>query len=234
MMQSHRIVLNILILFSVVFGCFIHADIQITQKVHSDAVFGQSAKDMTAVIYIKDRLVRQDIGDGTSWLLNIEKDAFYFINHNKKEYAEVDFKQIEAMLQSTSPFLGEVKTDFNKTAEKVKVNDWYAEKWEMKINAAAFKIEVDLFISKQISLPDSYEKFQSKWSLFAGPLVKVMEQSQKIGGFTVKSMGKLFFMGQSINFSNETLKISEDILDLSIFELPAKYKEVDFNIWDIF
>jgi hypothetical protein len=206
------------------------ADLKIVQKTHTGGVMGQPAQDQNQIIYATSRWIRQEIGDKMILLFDGESGKMISLNIAKKEYSIIDPAKLKSMMDMAAGMMGEVKVSATPTQEVSKVGKWNAKLWKIKLTTNMFTMDMDIYATTDIQMPGVYDNFQKKWGLMQGPMAKLIEEMQKIKGYPVKSVGKMTIMGQAVDTTTEVIEVSSAKLADSLFQVPAGFKEVEFNI----
>lgn len=211
-----------------VFAIALSADIKIVQKTHTSEMMGQPAKDQIITIYMSSGWVRQETGEMT-FLFNADTGDMYFINDAKKEYSIIDFEKMKGMMQMAAGMMGEMKVDIVKTGKTMTVKKWKTVGWKMTLSSQMFNMDMDMYATKALSIPDTYKKFQDKYADLQGPMGDMMKKMNSIDGYPVKSIGKITVMGMSADITSEVVEFTKTKLPASLFKIPTNYTKIEFN-----
>ncbi len=226
-MKRRLLVIMTIAIFALSFNAL--ADYKIVQKVHTDGMMGQPAKEQTNTIYMSGDWVRQET-EGMIFLFDAGKGDMYFLNEAKKEYSIVNFEKLKPLLQSSMGMLGEMKTDVKKTGNTKKVGEWNTEEWKLTLSSKMFTMDLNLYNTTAIKFPDTYKKFNQKYADLMGPMGDMMKKMAQVEGFTVLTEGTISVMGTSAGMSTKLIEMKEGPLPKSMFQIPDGYEEVEFNL----
>lgn len=225
--KSSLILLAVVAMLVVAFPA--SADLKIVQKTHTGGIMGQPAQDQNQVIYATSKFIRQEIGDKMIFIYDGDAGKMFILNVDSKEYSVFDPAKLKAFMDMAAGMMGDIKATATPTQQTSKVGKWNTKLWKIKVTSNMFTMDMDIFATSEIKMPTVYDNFQKKWGLLQGPMAKMVEEMQKVDGYPVKSVGKMTVMGQSIDTTTEVLEISTAKLADSLFQIPAGFKEVEFN-----
>ena len=174
------------------------------------------------------------------FILRLDKDIMFIIDHSKRKYAEIEFKYVDkdkVKSPSDASFKWEDKFDIKVDAKYIGEGSdkIFCRKFSLKNNPA----KVDIWLTRDIKIGRSYIKAVNKL-LKIDPVNK---QNKSIGGggkrpqigsqnmeyFPVKLDVSMSERGQSINVKLEAKKVSRKSIPKSEFEVPSGFSKVEFE-----
>lgn len=225
--KSSLILLAVVAMLVVAFPA--SADLKIVQKTHTGGIMGQPPQDQNQIIYATSKYIRQEIDSKMIFIFDGDSGKMIMLNTDSKEYSVIDPAKLKGFMEMAAGMMGEIKASATPTQQTSKVGKWNTKLWKIKLTSNMFSMDMDIFATTEIKMPGVYENFQKKWGLLQGAMAKMVEEMQKVEGYPVKSVGKMTIMGQSIETTTEVLEVSTAKLADSLFQIPAGFKEVEFN-----
>ena len=245
-MEKRRLILfSILMSFTMVM--FVHADVFLKEKTHTDAyqIMGhqQPAKDEFESIWIAKDKLRSDTGKEYSTIVRLDKKAMYILDHAKKTYMEIPMdigKSLSglnipkgegrdvAALKNMMKSMMKVKVTVVPTGEKKKIKNWKCKKYIQTISMVMGETKTIIWATEDIKINYKlYAKFAA--SMFAqipgmkeamGTMEKEME---KVKGLPVLTITERNIMGQTVKSTIELLEVKYGKAPAGIFEIPKGY-----------
>jgi len=178
-------------------------------------------KQQDMVIKIKGDLIRNDIGDTMSAIID-DKGSMQLFNHKDKTVMKIDpevVKSVSAMVGKMMGGGGNAKPVKPKaTGEMVKVGEWDTEvyTWEGKIGVGKY------YVAKGFPKFEELTTAMDKAIQAMGdPMAALFPSNKDFLGMVVKS--EMTKMGQVA--TTELVSAKEEALDIKAFEAPSGYKE---------
>jgi hypothetical protein len=228
------------------FAFALHADMFIKQKQHTDGytIAGNTVEETSDVVnvWIGEKGLRSD-GQGQSILVRSDTKNVYIIDHTQKEYTIVPFSQFDAISDAISTSgLPDFVTNMIKltatvtpTTETKKIGNYNCKKYIQTIKNAAMSSETELWVTKDIKVNvEIYKKYLTSMLAATPAMIQLLgdisKEIAKIDGVYVLSNTVTTSMGNEIKSSAEVLEVKEGSAPAGTFELPAKYKEVTYEV----
>ena len=234
------------------------ADIYMKQKTHTDEfkMMGQTQpeKDEIMVFWFAENKTRTDQEAGnTSSILLGEKKILYWLDHNKKTYAEMpldldklfdeaaeagageDPEMAEAkkkmpgfMKNMMKGMMGSMSAKVTETGETKKIGDWNCRKYLIEMDMGmAGKTQSEAWATEDLKI-DYALYFTSANAMMASQLGfdKIINEMKKIKGFVVYQTSTTKVMGSEVTSTTELLECSDKSAPAGNYEIPAGYKKV--------
>lgn len=193
----------------------VHADWTIVQ--HSKSM----GKEQDMIIKIKDGMIRNDMGDATSAIID-DKGKMQLFMHANKSVMQVDPEMMKGVAAMATKMMGggdSAPTKPKATGEIVKIGEWETEvyTWEGKIGAGKFYVAKDF--PKFTELRDAMDKASQA---MGNPMQALFPSSKDFPGMIVKS--EMTTMGKVS--TTELVSAKEEPVDAKIFQAPEGYSEM--------
>lgn len=217
------------------------ADQVLTIANHTDefSVMGRTtpAQDVTHTYWFADDATRYDAGD-TSVIMRLQEKKLYFLNHDEKNYAEldlpIDFEQLVGpemapmMEQMTKMMAATVKvTSTDRSGEFAGYSCTYS---KVEVSMGMMQMTSDSCISKE--LPIDYSRYQALAEAQAEMLPNqdwLKEMTEKLQGFPVRTESTATVMGNEQKSWQELQSVEERDAPAGHYEPPAEYQKVEYN-----
>ncbi|MCP2520741.1 DUF4412 domain-containing protein [SCandidatus Aminicenantes bacterium Aminicenantia_JdfR_composite] len=221
-----------------IFLSFAYADIFIQSKRHTDSytVMGKThpAEDLVITQWLSKDKFRNDEGNKKSYIVRLDINKLYILNHEKKTYSVVDLPidfskilppQAQQMMQMMK--MSATVTD---TGETRKIGKWNCRKYIVNLQGGMMNTNMEIWTTKDVKINyEAYEKF-SESIMGLNPMFKnIVDEFKKIKGLPIYRASTISIMGSNIKSTEEVTEITEKSPPKGIYELPVGYKEVQFN-----
>jgi len=234
------------------------ADIYMKQKTHTDEfkMMGQTQpeKDEIMVFWFAENETRTDQEAGnTSSILLGEKKILYWLDHNKKTYAEMpldldklfdeaaeagagdDAETAEAkkkmpgfMKNMMKGVMGSMSAKVTETGETKKIGDWNCRKYLIEMDMGmAGKTNSEAWATEDLKI-DNGLFFASAYAMMASQpgFDKIVNEMKKVKGVIVYQTSTIKVMGSEMTSTAELLECSDKSAPAGNYEIPAGYKMV--------
>jgi len=230
------------LIFLVLFLCsslFLSADFYFQKKTHTDAVtmMGQTqpARDIITHQWISDKKMA-NINEEQSFVIDMEKNLVYWINHGKKSYMElampVDIskylpEQAAQMMQNMS-----VSVAVEPTNETQSVAGKKCKRYDLTMTIMMMMtMEMKMKIWATTDVPFDWKKFQDKMVQMMTPTMPLGQEAvdafMKIEGFHMKSETVMNMMGADMKSFDEVIEMAEKTAPSGTYSVPEGYKKQD-------
>ncbi len=192
----------------------LHADWVLVEKTSTDG------KGMT--VKIKDNLIRNDMGEKMTVILNADEGVAQMYLHANKTLMRMDLNALKNASALAGKFLGGDSGPAPKpkaTGEHVKVGDWDAEiyTWESKVGTGKF------YIAKDFPRFEELNKAMDKVAKsMNNPMSSLYPNHADLPGMVVKT--EMTVMGKPT--TTELVSAKEGPLSADEFKGPEGYKEM--------
>jgi hypothetical protein len=217
------------------------ADAKVTTEHHSDPVqMGgreQPAQDFTSTTWFGEDRMRHDQED-SSFLLRLDQDKIYVINHGNKTYSVLDLPidfasllppEMKAMADQMMKMMT-IEASVQTTEETKEVNGWTAKKSIVDLSmpmGASGQVTVWATTNVPVDL-DLYDRMiRAQGEMF--PQLGFMKEIAKIEGFPVLQETRMSGMGTTMTSRQEVTAIEEMDAPAGTYEVPQGYTEEEFN-----
>ncbi len=236
LMKKYASVLIVFFLFSTV---FVHADVYIQQKTHTDAfqVMGQSqpAKDVINHMWLADNKMAS-LSEDQSFIIDLEKNKVFWMNSQKKTYIEMDLpldiskylpEQASEMMANMNISvavqpMGEKETIAGKECEKYDVTMTIMMMMTMEMKMKVWATE---------DVPFDWKKFQDKMIQMFSPTMPLGEEAlnafKQIKGWQMRSEMSMNMMGADMKTVQEVVEIAEKAAPAGTYSVPEGYTKQD-------
>ncbi len=237
--KAQTVVCGLLVMFLLVAYIPVQADTFFKQISHTDPVtmMGQTqpAQNDTVSVWIGENKGYMNTGDNRAFLLLADEGKMYFIDYEKKNYAElpVDFlagkdaEKAEAI--QGMAMMGNVEATVTPTEETKKIGDWNATKYNLEIKMGMGQSKGEIWASEDLKINTDLYVTLSQAILSQMPgFTDMLEQMRQIKGVQVESSHEMNMMGAVIKTSTELLEFAEKDAPAGTYVLPEGFKETDF------
>ena len=140
----------LLLLLFLSIGAIAFADMTYVSKVHSGAVMGQPAKDMTLTSMIKGKKFKTEIGEGNWMLIDLDQGKMFMVDNTKKT---VIVGTLDEMKKMGSMMMGgqNVKASVQKTGKTETVSGVACDDYTLTTTGQGFMTMNGTFTSKFVS-----------------------------------------------------------------------------------
>lgn len=217
------------------------ADYKVVLQHHQDgfSMMGQTQAetDEEHVTWIGDKKLRMDQGSTTT-VVEMEAGKMFIINHDDKNYTEVDLPvDLELLMPPgmAEQMLAMLKFDVTVTPsdETRKVGEWNAKRYDLTMKSAMMSLDSVIWASTDtpINHADYFELFSKVMSLQPG-MESMLEQMRQIDGYVVTQEGTMSmqFMGETTIGSSDVVKTIEELAaPAGTYGPPADYAKEEFD-----
>lgn len=194
-------------------------------------------KQYTSLQVVTDEKVRAADGQ-TESIFEIESGDMTFIDHQKEEYYETSFDEMEAKFEEIDRSLGENPMLRRMLAGKDQ--DVKLEKGNQPRQVAGYdcdhyilslgkNLRMEIWSTKELQAPSSYYEARRLSYAAMGPVGKrfnqLLEEMEKIEGFPLASNVFVKMMGIKSQSETEATEVKLGPVDDEAFAVPAGYKQ---------
>lgn len=219
---------------------FLHADVYIKSKVHTDAIEIMGQKQPA-----KDEITEQWIGNNTfaqkmaaqSTVVDLDKNLMYIIFHASKSYVEAQLPlDLSKLLPpEMAPMLQMIKVTIKvaPSGETKKIGNWNCQGYHVNMNVTMMEMKMKIWATTDV--PFDWKKFQDK--MYPAVMKATMAQMnldeaainefKKIKGFQVASEINMAVMGTNVGVTSQVLEISKKPAPAGIYAPPPGYSKKD-------
>ncbi|MFQ6083127.1 MAG: DUF4412 domain-containing protein [Candidatus Aminicenantia bacterium] len=227
-----------LISLTILFTPVIQADLYIQGKRHTEAftIMGQTnpEKDETLITWMSKDKYRNDSGQESSFIVRLDKNKIYHLDHTKKSYSMIDLPvdlskilppQAQQMMQ-----MFKMTAAVTDTGETKKIKDWNCRKYLVDLKGAMMSMNMEIWATKDLELDyETYQKFSDS-VMSLNPMFKdIFDEIKKIDGYRVLSFSTVSIMGTSYKVSEEIIDVQEKSAPSGTYDIPEGYTQVEFN-----
>jgi hypothetical protein len=198
-----------------------------------------NGKTTTSTTYFSGNATKRSSADGQDSIIRFDQEKIVTIDHKKKTYSEITFKQLQEMLNKVSAGMPQdpeamaaikkmmggssAPLTVTKQGPGETVAGYATEKY-----LVTGPIEMEIWATPDLQLPAAYyDAF--KMRLPANPVLdlgKMYDAFKQINGMAMKSVVKMKVMSMSINTTTEVTSVQKGAIPPAAFEVPAGYKLV--------
>ena len=227
-------------------------DTFIKQVTHTDAfeVMGQKqpAEDDTCTIWLAKDKAYMTGEDNKVSILRADKGVMYFVDHEKKAYAEMpiedvgDIKkmagleddeeaaQAAEMMQGLVAGMMSMKVTVTPTDEKKEIKGWSAKKYLVEIKMPMGSTKSEVWATEDIKIDYDIYRAVSNASVAQMPgFQEALEELKKVEGMTVLSVDEAQVMGTSVKTTTALLECSSKSAPSGIFDVPKDYRKEEMT-----
>jgi hypothetical protein len=213
------------------------ADIYIKSKVHTDAfsMMGQSqpAKDETSEQWLGDDKFAT-ITPGMSFVVDLKKNIFYWINHGNKTYVEAklpfDFASLldPQMAQMMSQMM-KMTVTVTPNGQTKTIGQWNCSGYDVAINMMMMPMKMSVWATTDV--PFDVEKFQKLYANVIKAQLRLddaaVDELMKVKGYWIATEMNAEIMGAKMHNTTEVVEITKRSPDPSVYQVPAGYTKKD-------
>jgi hypothetical protein len=242
-MKKYAVALVVLFLFATV---FVHADVYIKQKTHTDAVevMGQSqpAKDVINHMWLSDNKMAS-LSEDQSFIIDLENNKVFWMNTQNKKYIEMDLpldiskylpEQAAEMMANMNISVAVQPTDATET-----IAGKTCKKYDVTMTIMMMMtMEMKMKIWATEDVPFDWKKFQDKMIQMFSPTMPLGEEAlnsfKQIKGWQMRSEMTMNMMGTDMKTVQEVMEITEKAAPAGTYTVPEGYTKQDkFSLEDM-
>lgn len=238
--SSIGLVAAIVMLF--VFTVPVIADTMIKQTEHMDAIemMGRitPAHTDTSLAWLGDNRARVDKGDTISFVVHMDKNIAYVINHSAKTYGEMSMaaadnksaKDKDADKNDAMRQMMKVEGTVTATDETKKIKKWNCKKYNVEIKLGMVSLKQEIWATEDIKV--DYESFHQASNAMMSQLEgfgDLMKEFKKIKGLPILTTINVNMMGAEMKRSMEVFEIKENSSPPGGFDIPKDYKKIELQ-----
>lgn len=242
-MKKYAVALVVLFLFATV---FVHADVYIKQKTHTDAVevMGQSqpAKDVINHMWLSDNKMAS-LSEDQSFIIDLENNKVFWMNTQNKTYIQMDLpldiskylpEQAAEMMANMNISVAVQPTDATET-----IAGKTCKKYDVTMTIMMMMtMEMKMKIWATEDVPFDWKKFQDKMIQMFSPTMPLGEEAlnsfKQIKGWQMRSEMTMNMMGTDMKTVQEVMEITEKAAPAGTYTVPEGYTKQDkFSLEDM-
>jgi len=219
-----------------------NGDIFIKKVKHTDAftLMGKQepAKEEDTGTWISKEKYREDDGEKMSYIVRLDQNKIYLINHKTQSYSEAPLPiNLDLIISDQAKQLMEsmkVSAKVEDTGETSKIKDWNCRKYLIEINISMMgmnlPIKQEIWASKDLGIDlDLYHKF-TREIMASNPMTeKLADEILKIKGYPVLIRVTMTMMGTEMKFKEEVISVEKKDAPEGTYEPPKEYKKSEYN-----
>jgi hypothetical protein len=198
-----------------------------------------NGKTTTSTSYFSGNATKRSSADGKDSIIRFDQEKIVTIDHKKKTYSEITFKQLQEILNKVNSGMPQdpeamaaikkmmggssAPLTVTKQGPGETVAGYATEKY-----LVTGPIEMEIWATPDLQLPAAYYD-AIKMRLPANPVLdmgKMYDAFKQINGMAMKSVLKMKVMSMSITTTTEVTSVQKGAIPPSTFEVPAGYKLV--------
>ncbi len=250
-MKTHSVKCHILIgtLVLFVLSNLLHSDVFMKEKIQRSGFQmmeqSQRSGETERTMWISSDKIRSDDKD-QSFIMLLDKNIFYIINHKEKSYMEMPMNMGDFMKRkmekegikeddmekymNMAPGMSKLKVSVTPTGEQKKIGNWNCKKYIQKIETMMGPTTSEIWATEDLKM--DYELYNKFSSAFLGQQPgaqqmssEIAEEMKKIKGVPVLTTTTVEMMGTSMKSSQELVEFKEGTAPAGTFDLPKGYKK---------
>ena len=242
-MRKYAVVFIVFFLFTTV---FIHADVYIQQKTHTDAfeVMGQSqpAKDVINHMWLADNKMAS-LSEDQSFIIDLESNKVFWMNTQNKSYIEMDLpldiskylpEQAAQMMSNMNISVAVQPTGTSETIAGKK-----CDKYDVTMTIIMMMtMEMKMKVWATEDVPFDWKKFQDKMIQMFSPTMPLGEEAlnafKQIKGWQMRSEMTMNMMGTDMTTVQEVMEITKKDAPAGTYTVPEGFTKQDkFSLEDM-
>jgi hypothetical protein len=218
-------------------AAFASADIYIKSKAHTDAfaVMGQSqpAKDETTEQWMGDDKFAT-ITSEMSFVVDLKKNVFYWINHGNKTYLEsalpLDMtKLVDPQMAQMMAQMMKMTVTATPNSQTKKIGQWNCSGYDVAINMMMMPMKMSVWASTDV--PFDVDKFMKMYANILKAQLRLddaaLQEMMKVKGYWIATEVNAEIMGAKMHNTTEVVEISNKTAAASVYSVPAGYTKKD-------
>jgi hypothetical protein len=226
-------------------ACFVSAQSGLTleKKVTNTGMMARGGASGTKTLYLADDFIREVSSDGTERIIFVAERKMVNIDHNKKEYSEITFAELNAMLEDASSKMaqnqqameamkkmmgggsGQITLEEEGPGEEIAGYD--TRKYRLLMNP----ITVRIWAAPDLEVPKVYYDML-KLSFPPNPMfdmAAMFDNFKKIEGLGLKTETSMKMMGMEGKSVEEVVDVKKGSIPAAAIPENYRKKEVSFE-----
>jgi hypothetical protein len=197
----------------------------------------KSRNDESTTWFSKNKM-RQNEGDTTSIIIQLDKNKVFILNHVDKTYSEMGLplKLEENLAPEARQIIQvmEISSSVIETQETRTIKGWKSQKFLADISISMMGMDMpmamEIWASKETGLNlKSFRRFHAVL-LSMNPFTKdLVAEFQKIDGYPVLTKISMRIKGVETKSHEEVISVEESKAPRGIYDLPSEYTPVAYN-----
>jgi len=198
----------------------------------------QKSSNNDGTTWISKNKMRQDDGDATSIIIQLDKNKVFILNHVDKTYSEMDLPlKLEENLPPEAMQIIQVmkiSSSVTETQETRVIKDWKSQKFLADISISMMGMDMpmtmEIWATKETGI--NLKNFRKCYAvlLSMNPFTKdLVAEFQKIEGYPVLTKISMRVKGVETKSQEEVITIEEIRAPRGIYDLPSEYTLVAYN-----
>jgi len=218
-------------------AAFASADTYIKSKSHTDAfaVMGQNqpAKDETTEQWMGDDKFAT-ITPEMSFVVDMKKNVFYWINHGNKTYIEsplpLDFtKLLDPQMAQMMSQMMKMTVTVAPNGQTKTIGQWKCSGYDVALNMMMMPMKMSVWASTDV--PFDIDKFMKMYTNILKAQLRLddaaVQEMMKVKGYWIATEVNAEVMGAKMHNTNEVVEISNKTPAASVYSVPAGYTKKD-------
>jgi hypothetical protein len=198
-----------------------------------------NGKTTTSTTYFSGNATKRSSADGQDSIVRFDQEKIVTVDHKKKTYSEITFKQLQEILNKVTSGMPQdpeamaaikkmmggnsAPLTVSKQGPGETIAGYATEKY-----LVTGPIEMEIWAAPELKLPAAYYD-AIKMRLPANPVLdmgKMYDAFKQINGMAMKSVMKMKVMSMSITTTTEVTSVQKGAIPPATFEVPVGYKLV--------
>lgn len=214
----------VVLVFFMLFAACLAEDATILHKLQkSDGVMGQKGQESTSVTYLSSGAIYEKSSSGTDFLIRFKTGSVLSINHNKKQYSEHTFEELNRALSSAGSGSKEdeeaqamMKKMMGNMAKEAKLEKmgpgeeiagYSTEKYQLTMSPMV----ITIWAAPDLPMPDAYFDAM-KLSAPQNPMIDLsamFDSFKEIEGVGMKTDTVFSMMGMTVKSGEEVIRVEK-------------------------
>lgn len=231
-MKLTRKIILLIIASTFILATAVSADIKITSVTKTSPFMGKPAKTEETIAYWSDDAMYTRRGEKFGILYDGKTRKIYFLLKENEQYMEVDWNKIKARMDAMADFMKNMTWDLKNTGKQEKIGNYDTTVWKMEVKTPPYSTtEMTFNLCESIKMPKIYEQATEDMLQLQGFVTdKMKEEIKKMKGYTVKMVLKVKVPQGELESVTDVTKVEYKDLKKSLFEIPANYRKIDFDL----
>jgi hypothetical protein len=202
----------------------------------TSTMMGGANRSGTSMTYFSSKAIKVSGADKRDSIVRFDEQKIVTVDHDKKTYSEMTFKELEEMIsragaemeknkeqvEAMKKMMGQVSDSF--TVEKIGVGEAIAG-YETEKYLLKGPFEMEVWAAPALKTPTQYYDLM-KLRMPRNPLFdagKMYDEMKKINGMTLKSVMTVRMMGRETRTTTEAVSVEKTTLSADTFAVPSGY-----------
>lgn len=231
--------LSVLLVIVLAFGAFLHADVYIKTKIHTDAMSmmgqNQPAKDSVMEQWLAEDKVATN-SENQTIILDLKTNKLFIVNHAEKNYVETDLPLDMSKLlppQAAQMMGGMMKATVTvaPNGQTKQVGAWKCSGYDVTISMTMMTMKEAVWAASDVGfdlskfMAEAYGNIIKAQNMFFDDAA--VSEMKKIQGIPILTETTLEMMGAQSRSSSEVVEIGKKTPPPGVYAVPAGYAKTD-------